>query len=151
MLQIPCTGWSRYEAKFAAAGGLFQQSASELDAYMPAVRDLADTLSWLSEMGYRCFWQTMSHLVPASGECWSDAMVFADWGNLLCAHEPDVLGLFRTFVPTAPAELLRTYTTKAPHFKCMEKAMLLNASAALHPCTRAPRECLARSRDLKQE
>ena len=77
--------------------------------------------------------------MPASGSCWADAFVFANWGNLICAHEEAALAIFRRFVPATPSMLLRGYTYRPPHFKCMPKALMVNASIAV---PRACQDCL---------
>ena len=89
---------------------------------------LRDLLAMVHTFGYTCFWQTPMYLVPTSGECWSDAFVNADWGNVICAHEPATIAWFRTFVPATAANLLDAYQDRPPHFKAVTRKAMDNAS-----------------------
>ena len=53
----------------------------------PEARSLQATLSWVSALGYGCFWTGGDGcLAPASGPCWRDSFEFRSWSNLVCAH-----------------------------------------------------------------
>ena len=55
-------------------------------------RTLRSTVTRLFDMGYSCFWQFPTTLVPASGACWRDRFgAKLVWSNMLCAHEPAVV------------------------------------------------------------
>ena len=48
------------------------------------------TLAWLNSLGYDCYWQAVSCLVPISGRCYNeryvDALLRMGGSNLVCAH-----------------------------------------------------------------
>ena len=53
----------------------------------PESRALKTILSWLTELGYECFWTGSDGcLAPASGLCWRDEFEIRSWSNLVCAH-----------------------------------------------------------------
>ena len=61
--------------------------SSYWSANHPESRSLKTTLSWLTELGYGCFWTGADGcLAPASGLCWRDEFEFRIWSNLVCAH-----------------------------------------------------------------
>ena len=62
-------------------------SSSYWSAHNPESRALKTTLSWLTELGYECFWTGADGcLAPASGLCWTDEFEIRSWSNLVCAH-----------------------------------------------------------------
>ena len=63
--------------------------------------------------------------MPTSAECFRPQYAAeADWGNLLCAHEPEVLSFLETrFMPPSPRRLLDHY---ASEFKRVRKSALIN-------------------------
>ena len=56
-------------------------------------RGLGELVAWVSEAGYRCYWQSATALVRVSGECWSPHFAGVGWSNLLCAHRPHALAI----------------------------------------------------------
>ena len=99
-------------------------------------RSLATLLSWLWRAGYTCFWQGRRHLVPANGPC-LDPSLHGDvgWSTLLCAHEPEVLNVLRTFTPRHSVQVFDDYPThrrEGSHTKAMQRATIVNASRREH-------------------
>lgn len=61
-------------------------------------RTLHDTLQFLQSLGYSCFWEgDRGHLAPATPECNEHAPL--KWSNIVCAHEPAVVEVMRSFTP----------------------------------------------------
>ena len=58
----------------------------------PERRTLRTVMRKLTAVGYGCFWQSSSGLVPLSGPCWRPEFdQFRRWSNILCAHEAPVV------------------------------------------------------------
>ena len=50
----------------------------------------------LTSAGYECFWEQDDALLPASGQCFDaqlDTARSLKWSNVVCAHEPEVIGV----------------------------------------------------------
>lgn len=99
-------------------------------------RALATLLSWLWRAGYSCFWQGRRHLVPANGPCLDPPMHGeVGWSTLLCAHEPPVLDVLRTFTPRSAVQVFDDYPIHrrdGAHTKAMPRAMIVNSSRVTH-------------------
>lgn len=61
------------------------------------LRKLGDVISRLSAFGYECFWEAGRYLIPISGPCWQNEFEVwrSPWSNVVCAHEPEMVDLFR--------------------------------------------------------
>ena len=68
----------------------------------PDRRSLAGTLRWMSDMGWFCFMQARSGLLPVSPPCWRDSFEVNRWINLVCAQRgSEMFRVLRDF--TVPA------------------------------------------------
>jgi hypothetical protein len=54
-------------------------------------RTLEGTLNWMSDLGYFCFVQGRTGLVPASPPCWRASFEMRRWTNLVCAQRGSAL------------------------------------------------------------
>ena len=80
-------------------------------------RRLGEVLERLTSFGYACFFQVAGGgLVPASVPCWHPRYANVGWANLLCAHEPRVVRLFRRLQPS-PAVLVQSGIHRFPKGK----------------------------------
>ena len=63
----------------------------------PVQAHVRTTLDLFHAAGYTCFWVPRGAMIRASGACWQP--VFGgqpEWSNLVCAHEPPVVGVLDT-------------------------------------------------------
>ena len=78
-------------------------------------RDLGQTLRWLQDSGYQCFFRTADGVLPISAPCWSEPFEIRRWSNVICAHEPSTLAaLERSARQAYDARLARSTVTATP-------------------------------------
>ena len=106
--------WTLWSHRLSADEEARIKAGSRLHPALPPVmRELIETVAWLREMGYECFWQgreanTLIDATRASIEACHDAIASVAQGNLACAPAGSaVLARLRTMrlpVRMAPAQ-----------------------------------------------